>query len=243
MFKNIVASGCSFTSDGIGGLPPSALHPEGACSFVNDPDYDAAEPASWPGILAKRINIKSFVNVAAASHGNFLIANNIVTLINRFNYCAKDTLVLFNLSDPARMDIMCNWEDKSKSSRCDWPEQILPYGYLDRNSSLVKTTRQTMGIDQVELFTSNAVLGMMNFLKRHGFKFYFTMMGDYRDNLHLGPVIQEFSDHLVMLSPGPDMSAHVRRLKFLADDNHHPSLEGHQSVALQVLNRFKEYNE
>lgn len=240
VFRNIIASGCSFSSNGLGGLPPTLQHPDGACSFIPDPDYQSIEPVSWTSILAKKINIKSFVNVAAASHGNVLVANNILTLINRFNYSAIDTLVLFNLSDPARMDVMCDWNRNSKSARCDWPDQVLPYGYIDRNVDLVKKTTQMMGVDQVELFTSNAILGMMSFLKHRGFKFYFTMMRDYRDNLHLGPVIQEFSDHLVTLSPGVGMYEHASILNFLADDNHHPNLEGYHSIALQVLNKIKE---
>lgn len=236
--KNIVASGCSFTSNGTGGLPPSTLHPTGACSFIPDPDYETMEPLSWAGMIAKKLNVKSFVNLAASSHGNILVANNITYLINNFNYNPEDTLILFNLSDPARLDILCDWNDKSKSSRCHWDESILPFGYLDRDSVLVKKVLLTMQ-DYVEMVTSNAILGMMSFLKYKKFNFYFTVMMDYRDNNYLGPVIEKFKDHFVALEPGTSMYQHTKILNLLSADKLHPNIKGHESISTQVLNRIK----
>ena len=68
------------------------------------------------------------------------------------------------------------------------------------------------------------------------------MMRDYRTNKYLGPVIQEFSDHLVMLSPGIDMFRHANMLRCLKDDQLHPNYEGHESIALQVFDKIKQQN-
>jgi hypothetical protein len=240
VFKHIIASGCSFTSNGTGGLPPSQEHPNGACSFTSDPDYQAIDPESWAGMIAQNLNVKSFVNVAASSHGNFLIANNVLALIDRFDYSPLDTLILFNLSDPARMDIPCAWNEKTKSDRCNWSDHILPFGYIRRDSDLIKQMLLTMGIDQIEMFTSNAVLGMMSALKQKNFNFYFTMMRNYRDNKYLGPVIAQFNDHLITLNPGIGMMEHARILNLLTKDNVHPDQQGHISISLQVLNKLNE---
>jgi hypothetical protein len=241
MFKHIIASGCSFTSNGAGGLPPSQEHPEGACSYITDIDYQAIDPESWAGILAQNLNVKSFVNVAASSHGNFLIANNVLTLINRFNYNPLDTLILFNLSDPARIDIPCTWNEKTKSNRCDWSDHILPFKYISRDSVLIKQLVLTMGINQIEMVTSNAVLGMMNTLKQKKFNFYFTMMCNYKNHKYLGPVISQFNDHLVTLDPGVGMMEYAGILNLTSEDKIHPSQQGHRSISLQVLNKINEH--
>ncbi len=243
MFKNIVASGCSFTADGIGGYPPTPAYPSGGCSFVPDIDYKSAEPTTWAGIVAQKLNVKSFVNVAATSHGNFLIANNLLALINRFNYQPIDTLVLFNLSDPARLDVLCHWDNETKSQYCDWPQDVLPFGYQNRNSELVKKTLLSMGIDQVEHFSSNAILGMMSFLKQENFCFYFTMMRDYRANKYLGPVIEKFKDHFVDLDPGSGMYEYALALNSLRPDNAHPTTNGHKLIAEQLLNIINKYDD
>lgn len=243
MFKNIVASGCSFTSDGIGGHPPTSTNPNGGCSFALDADYKSAEPTTWAGVVAQKLSVKSFVNVAAASHGNFLIANNILSLINRFDYRPTDTLILFNLSDPARLDVICQWDDKTKSEYCDWPKDVLPFAYLNRNSELVKRTLLGMGIDQVENFSSNAILGMMSFLKQENFCFYFTMMRDYRTNMYLGPVIEKFKDHLVELDPGVGMYEYASASNALRPDRAHPTTAGHTLIAEQLLNILNKYDD
>lgn len=239
MIKNIIASGCSFTSNGIGGLPPSALHPEGGCSYTFDDSYIPAEPRSWASIIAQLAQVKSFVNLSAESHGNILIANNILTLLQRFNYNPNETLIFFNMSDPGRLDILCEWVDPLQCPHLkDWSCDILPFKYLDMNSSIVKNTIKTMGVDQVELLTSNMLLGMMSFLKQNNFNFYFLMMKDYSCHPYLGPVVSKFSDHLIKLSPGVGMYEFSKANNLLAADNFHPSLAGYKMIADVVINKI-----
>ena len=50
--KNIVVSGCSFSADALGGLPPTKDY-SGGNSFREDPDYTTSVPTTWASFLAK----------------------------------------------------------------------------------------------------------------------------------------------------------------------------------------------
>lgn len=240
MIEHIVASGCSFTADGTGGLPPSLDHPVGSCSFIQDESYEVASPKTWIGHVAQHLQIKSLVNVSAGSHGNMLIANNIITLLNRYTYDPANTIILFNISDPARLDVPCSWDHPDKSTFCHWAPDIFPYSYLKRNSHFDKLIGKNMGIEQIELVSSNALLGMMSFLKQEKFNFKFLLMSDYTSHIHLGPVIKKFQSHMIDLNPGIGMKEFVENFNLNTDDKFHPDAQGHKLIANKVLEKLKE---
>jgi hypothetical protein len=232
MIKHIVVGGCSFTSNGIGGVPPTLATPEGGCSFVGEP---ANVPVSWPGFIAQQLKVSSLINLAASGHGNFLTANNILTLLQSFPYHSKDTLVLFNITDPGRFDLMCDFEQPSKSKSCDWNADILPFSYVNRNTDVLTPIVKLVGLDQVELITSTALLGMMSFLAQNNFTFRFLTMSDYSDHKHLAPVIQRYKHNFINLHPGIGMQQYVSILNLNTTDGFHPDLAGHQAIAKCVI--------
>ena len=85
---NILASGCSFTADGLGGRPPEPADP-GGNSFRQDPDYEMQTPVSWASHLANIIDPDSFCNLAGHSHGNFFISKTIIDCLEKFDTCPK----------------------------------------------------------------------------------------------------------------------------------------------------------
>jgi hypothetical protein len=232
MIKHIVAGGCSFTSNGIGGVPPTPDNPEGGCSFVGE---TANTPGSWPGYIAQQLNVSSLINLAASGHGNFLTANNILTLLQSFSYHSKDTLVLFNITDPGRFDLMCDFEQPNKSKFCDWHSDILPFSYVDRNSNILEPIVKLVGLDQVELITSTALLGMMSFLEQNNFTFRFLTMSEYSTPKYLAPVIQRYKHNMVDLFPGTGMQQYVSMLNLNTIDGFHPDLNGHRAIADCVI--------
>jgi hypothetical protein len=235
--RHIIASGCSFTADGIGGLPPSLTHPTGGCSFVDTNRDNVDSPNTWIGHVAKQLKVSSLVNLSAGSHGNMLIANNIISFlnINFYSYIPEETMILFNISDPARLDIPCSWEHPSRSSFCTWGQNILPYTYIDNLSKPVTYVTKNMEIEQIEIFSSSALLGMMSYLEKYNFNFKFLLMSDYKSHPILGSVINQFYTHLIEMEDLVGMKEFVKHKNLTADDNFHPNARGHELISKIVI--------
>ena len=228
--KNLLTSGCSFSEDGIGGMPPTTDSP-GGCSFIYDPDFDLMEPRSWPGRLARKLQVTSLVNVASGGHGNILISHSLISMLRQIKYKKEDTLVMFNLSDPTRHDFYTAEKSKSKSRSNSWnPDHssLVPYN--------LQVDRLVIGC---EYYTSQSVFLLMNYLRTNGFNFYFMMMSDYTDDESLGPIIEEFKDHLITFDPGPSMMQWaVKTNNVISNQDHHPSTTGQRLIADMIYNKI-----
>jgi len=222
--KNLLTSGCSFTSNGIGGTPPTT-DSNGGCSFIYDPDSGVAELAAWPDFLSRKLQVTSLVNSANEGHGNILISHSLITMLRKFNYKKEDTLVMFNLSDPARHDFYTASEKISNS----WSLDLIPYK-LECDQHCVGS----------EYYTSQSVFLLMNYLKTIGFNFYFMMMRDYINDETLGPIIEEFKEHLITFEPGPSMIDWARETSNTrSNSDHHPSTNGHKLIADMIYNKIR----
>ena len=235
MIRHLITAGCSFSSNGTGGIPPSPEHPAGGCSFIADIDVPNIKPLAWPGMLAQRLNVSSLVNLSAGSHGNILIANNIMSLLQRFKYHPNDTLIVFNISDPGRYDIPCQHELDDKSSFCNWDSSILPFSYLPKTHKLVIETQKHMGIDQSEEITTNSLMGMMSFLKNQGYRFRFMTLRNYTQHKNLKQILNQFQEHMIQLTPGIGMAEFVDQLGVTTDDHFHPTVAGHEILTDKIL--------
>ena len=229
-YKNLLVSGCSFSTDGLGGVPPTITHP-GGCSFIKDPDFPAANPQTWPGFLAQQMNITSLCNVATISQGNMFVANTILECLNRFNYKSDDTLVVMNLSDPSRLDIPCPYDHSDVNDHVPWNQDIIPYSYIKPNTELVDNIKQHMRIEQVEYLTTNQVEFLFTLLEYRNIDFYFLLMNDYTDAC-LSQVISKFKKHFIELIPGPSMYQYCQITKtYRSKKDGHPSVDGHKQIA------------
>jgi hypothetical protein len=235
MIRHLITAGCSFTSDGIGGAPPSVVSPMGGCSFIQHPDLDAVEPMTWAGMLAQRLNVSSLVNMAAVGHGNIAIANNILALLQRFAYSPNDTLIAFNISDPGRLDIPCEFESPDKSIVCTWGADVLPFSYMSIKHDIVNRCRKFMGIDHVETFTTNSLLGMMSFITRQGYQFRFMTMKNYYQHPAVNTLLQEFQSQYIDLEHGHGMAEFVEHLGLNSQDGFHPDPAGHVLLTDTIL--------
>lgn len=243
MIKHLVAGGCSFTADGIGGVPPSPFNPDGACTFIEDESYVTAQPQTWVSFLSQQLPVKSLVNLAADGHGNVLTANNIISLLTRFKYDPTNTLVMFNITDASRLDLMCDWLNPDASLWCTWPENILNFKYLDPSSTLVQSVKKHMGLEQVETCSANALWGLVGFLKANGFDFRFMTMRDYTACYPAGhpitQLLEQYQAHWIQLGQGRGMLEYVQQLNLtVSSRNFHPTVEGHRKIAQCVLQGF-----
>ena len=231
MIKHILAGGCSFTSDGQGGVPPSPEHPDGGCSYIDA----GAKPNSWVGFVAQTLKVSSLVNVAGSSHGNYMTAHNIITVLERHPlYSPTNTVVLFNVSDPGRLDIPCHKEHPD-SAYCEWSDQVVPWRYINKKSLLQPLLLKNMGIEQVEALGTNMLLGLFSYLEYRGFPYGYMCMNNYSQHEQLAPVLARFSNKLINLDPGNSMTDHVKILGLNTQDQFHPDIAGHRSIANQVL--------
>jgi len=240
VIEHIVAGGCSFTADGVGGIPPNLHSPEGACSFVSDGFYTAAEPKSWVSFLAQQLQVKSLVNLASSGHGNMATANNIISLLTRFKYDKTKTIILFNITDAGRLDLMCDWSHPAASTQCTWPWDTLNFKYLDNARDLAKSTKKTMGIDQVEICSVNAVWGLIGFLTVNGYNFKFLTMRDYTEHYPaehpMSQLLNQYQAHWIKLSGERGLVEYVQKQNLaIGEGDFHPTVDGHRMIAQEVL--------
>ena len=230
-YKNLLVSGCSFSSDGVGGTPPAGIS-DGGCSFIKDTDYASAEPGSWAGFLAQKLKVSSLVNTAASSHGNNLIANSILECLSRFQYNPVDTLVVMNISEPGRLDLPCAYDHPDADTQnIPWDHTLIPYSYLAMNSEIIKNTKKQVGLEQIEQLTSNSVEFLFNFLTNQQIDFFFLTMNNFNDSC-LSAVLNKFSNHYVQLIPGPSMYEYCQQTKtYRSKADGHPSNLGHKQIA------------
>lgn len=229
-YKNLIVGGCSFTADGIGGIPPTQ-YSNGGCSFINDSNFISATPVSWAGCLAKLLDVKSFVNVAAHSHGINLTVNAIIELLNKFNYSPDNTLIVFNITDPGRLDVSCDFDHHDKSKWVPWDQNLIPYSYIDRNNDFVKSCERNQGLDQVEISNVNILELFMCTLEQRKFDFYFLLMKNYLDHPTLGKVIQKHQSHLIDIDGHNNMYDYSVANKLLVADDFHPNLQAHKNIS------------
>jgi hypothetical protein len=237
--KKIICGGCSFTADGIGGTPPS-LDNDGGNSFVYDIDHMVTQPRSWASHLAANLAPNSFVNVAANAHGNILTAITIPYLLDTFQYDPSDTLVLFNISDPARFDQMCDHESYYKSEFIPWQEKMIPFAFIDRHSDFLRNIQKHTGTRCVERLTAMWLQFLCKYLKENGFQFAFMTMSNYRDVEAYRWLYDRFEDKFIELDGNGSMKDFcLRRNLTVSEDDLHPNLLGHKLIAHRVLEFLK----
>jgi len=236
MIEHLVVGGCSFTADGIGGMPPSLNNPHGGCTFIET----ATVPKTWPGFLSQQLQVISLVNLAAASHGNMATANNIISVLTRFKYDPTKTMVLFNITDAGRLDLMCDWSHPAVSTHCTWPYDALSFKYLDQTRDIAKSTKKTMGINQVEICSVNALWGLFGFLEANGYNFKFLTMRDYTcyylPEHPMSRLLNQYQQHWIKLDSGRGLVEYVEQHDLaIMEGDFHPTVAGHRMIAGEVL--------
>lgn len=230
--KHLVAGGCSQTSDGIGGVPPSAISPEGGCSFVEQQGVTPAIPNSWASFVAKNLNVSSFVNLATGGHGNEMIASTMIDLLSRYEYDPASTLILFNVTHAHRLDIPCDFLHPDKSPFVPWTKELLPYSYLDIDCKIQKKIHENIGNEQVKEMTKLRLISLFNFLENQKFKYKFLFGDDFSNSYAL---------NFLMCNPNRiDLEQYNNIREFalgnkVNKDSTHPNQLGHQMIANLVL--------
>ena len=243
VYKNIIAGGCSFTADGIGGSPPTDAS-EGNCSFLSYPGIDTATPFGWASHVAAALQPKSFVNLAGHGHGNIMTAQVIPEMFRRYRYHKDDTLVIFNLTEPERMDVACDWASPDRSGLVGWSPEILPYTFVGPAKPVMTSLKKTMGLEQIAQTSAVAVDLLFTWLEHHNVDFLFAMMNDYTQY----PVMQKTlkipehavgrsnrMNHCVTFDGLYGMREYVAVKKINTGDGEHPDADGHRAIAQKFL--------
>ena len=238
IINNIIAGGCSFTQDGISGVPPD--HNQiGGNSFLAYPDDNivAKVPKTWAGIISQRLAVKNMVNLAAGGHGNLLTANSLFSVLTKFNYPKDQTLILFNITEPTRLDMPCEFSHQDRCADIHWGPEILPLTYLSHSCSSIKKLKHQLGSDAISYLTSNSLQFFLSFLKSKQYKFLFLTMCDYTSDRYLGPILNQYQKNYVTLDQFNNMMDFcVHNQVTVSDKDYHPNITGHEMIADKVLN-------
>lgn len=233
--NNIIAAGCSFTQDGLGGMPPTQ-DSAGGNSFLPDPSYTVRVPRSWASVMAQDLGARSFVNVAAASHGNMVTSLAVQYLLEHYAYSHRDTLVVFNITTPSRFDVVCDHGCKQQSPHIPWGPDVIPFQFLHRQSSVVQKLQNYMNLDQLENNSLSMIQSLMRYLAHRGFEFRFLTMRDYRSITAFQDIMQEFRTQSVQLGASQGMIEYCAANDLaISPSDFHPSDIGHRHIAAAVI--------
>ena len=222
-YRHLITAGCSFTADGIGGVPPTKANFRGGNSYVGD---NASDPKTWAGFLAQQLQVNSMVNLSFCGGGTMPTVLSICDLLTKFPYRPANTLVAFNISDPARYHVQCARDD-ANCHTVPWNKDILDYGFMIGLHPVVKV----MGFERVEQQNATLMRMLMNYLAQQGVTFRFMTMMDYSDHETMGDVINDFESCFVPAQPGQGMYEYSRLVNSLHPDGIHPGVEAHRSFA------------
>ena len=230
-----IFGGCSFTASGIGGMPPSN-NTSGASSFIDYPldNIEKSNTRTWAEIVAEQADIcSSTVNVASPSHGNILTSRAILYLLKHYDYNPENTVILFNISDPGRLDEVCDFNHKDESKFVSWTKDIIPFSFKTQNKQDQASFRET------DRHTSDFLFLFLEYLKHKKFKFLFTTMSDYTNHPDLATIINENQTHFVPCGPMIGMKEYCLNNNLtISKTNLHPKLEGHKKIASIVIERL-----
>lgn len=226
-FKNLLASGCSFTQDSIGGIPPTSKN-SGCCSFIDYPNYPAAPCRSWASFLSRWLNVTSSANFASGGCGILYTKKTIIDALEKYNYKPNNTLVIFNITSPLRLDIFCDWDYEYKSPWINWNSTHLDYTVVDKNSPPWKEEFSKLSLDEINQRSLDALSDLFVYLRTNNYQFVFTVMAEFTYIPDL-PIIQEYSDHMVTFGSCKGMYEYAKSKNLLDDE--HPTDEGHKQIA------------
>lgn len=237
-FKNLIVSGNSFTQDGIGGYPPT-LNGDGGCSFCDDDDYKSSVPKSWASSVANKLQITSFVNTASASHGNFLIADTILHLLTTYRYTPKDTLVIFNISMPTRLDIPCEFTNPDVSEFVPWNESLVPFSYLNRTSRVHRTIEKNIGLDLVPIMSWQKINFLCNWLENQKYSYLFLTTENYNSENQFQQIVNPRKNLFIELDPGVGLAEWASLTNNNTENNYHPDKKGRELISDLVIEKIK----
>jgi len=236
-FKNLVVGGNSFTQDGIGGCPPT-LNSGGGCSFCNDENYKSAVPKSWVSWVASKLQVTSFVNTASSSHGNFLIADTILYLLTNYQYPPKDTLVIFNISMPTRLDIPCEFINPNVSKFLPWNENLIPFAYLNRHCKTYQHIEKNIGLDLVPIMSWQKIDFLCNWLENKKYNYLFLTTENYNNVKEFQQIVDPRRQSFIDLDPGVGLLEWSALTKNNTENNFHPDENGRRLISNLVIERI-----
>ena len=238
--KNIIASGCSFTENGIGRVPPISPDLPGGSPFSNNRNFNDSTVNSWASHVANNFKPISYVNTAAGSHGNALVSTTIIELISRYFYEPHETLVIFNILSFYRHDFICKYQHADSSFRTPWSQQMLDFNFLDINSQTYKKMIDTVSFEQTVMLSKNYIRNLFEFLDNNNFSFYFLWMEDYSKIFNEDRFLKKYLDNLVYLDNYNNMLEYcLSKNLTISKLDEHPNQEAHKIISNYVLEKIK----
>lgn len=223
-YKTLIVSGCSFTHN----------NHDGHCTWGNSLAY-------WYGM--------DIVNLAVPGAGNKHIANSIILYIEKNNLNYDEVLVMPMWSNFRRIDFITDRELSNFNSVISVPYKYDEYNELV-NGGVWWHDKPRVHVEKVLVdyskYQSNKSLALNSWLEINSLKNYLTVKGidnyftSYFDNSEF---INELSEIGLNMDYGnwvtyPCLGDYAKEHGMVADDGFHPTIEGHETWAREVLVPF-----
>jgi len=223
----------------------------GGCSFssgTSDKSLAVTEPLVWPSFLLSDLDPKFYYNLAIPGAGNFSVADNLVYLLESKRYIQpENSIILFNISGLDRIDTMCAVDHPDANTNFSWATDfgfgwITEGGFLGSSLPFNGSLQKNIGFEQIQNLSCLSVVKLCCYLESRKFSYHFMLMDD--DILDSPSWFFDFlsarKDRWIQFEGETSMFGFVKKKNFLAQDQFHPSANGHKLIATQVFNTIKE---
>jgi hypothetical protein len=231
LYQKLIIAGCSFS----------------ACS--SSVEEANLNPCHWPQFLCKMLGSTQLVNLGISGAGVQSTSNNLI------NFCEHDyidpaqTLVVFNISQLHRWDLMCTTNHPDSLSTVFSWNTILNHNWIlseqfkmHNKSHYMHQLAMNMGVDQQIKLNCLSLIGLMSYLEQKGLQYYFVMLDDSLHDKDTPEFFKKFLstklDHLVTVQNFYSLKEFARSTRNICNDNFHPDAQGYKIIAEHMFERI-----
>ena len=216
------------------------------CSYsagTSDIQSAVEGPTVWPHFFVSKIKTDELINLSIPGSGNISIGNNLIFYIENRWVDVKDHLIVFNLTELDRFDVMCEPLHTDASQYFSWAAPlghnwIIDGGFHNPSKTFGNSLQKNMGYHSVVRMNSLAIVSTLNYLRSKKLKYRFFMLRDYFNHPDtpefLKKSLYDHNENLIELSGHRGVFDFCKNHNMLDEDQFHPNREAHQLLAEKI---------
>ena len=229
-YQKLITAGCSYS----------------ACS--SSIEESLRSPRSWPHFLSNFLMCTQLVNLGIPGSGTQSMVYNLINFCDSDIIDASQTLIVFNITELHRWDIMCPVGHPDACKHFSW-DKILNHSWIlseHFNGSSGKHYMQqlgiNMGVEQQIKTNCLSIISLVNYLKQRGLNYYFIMLDDNFNDTNTPDFFKRFLqseiENAVMVENHYSMLKFATESQKIADDQCHPNTEGYKTIAEHIFKKI-----
>ena len=205
-----------------------------------------AEKSTWVHNLIEPWNIEILVNLAISGGGNIASSFNLKWFVMNHNeFTSDNTLILLNLIDLDRYDLLVDADHPDANEHCSWSTYCgfgwLTSGGFHNNRKWCSQIQMHSGYNNFVKMNQMAIIDLITFIESRGFEYAFMCYNNDILTKNMNTFFWEFiskRNSKLITFENHHMHEYCKVNYLLSDDGEHPSKEGYAAIAKYVINHF-----